>query len=323
MSIEQFSKDMLIISRLDDEPNDAGGLTAAQLKGKFDEGGAAVKEYLNNVLLPALERAKVTDCVASHDTAALKYLRAEEGGGLRYSPDGTRWRCINETVIVPEQELAFEETAPGFCRHSLTAQEGGEAFDALVYEGGLYGVEWDGVLYELTARKVTISGVIVLALGNAGIGDADLNPDTGEPFLMIEGVMGGDPIVGTFDTSAAHYMRICRIESGAVSPVAEITKENGVTTLTITDANGTHTATILDGEKGDKGDKGDTGAQGEKGEKGADGAKGADGKDGTNGKDGADGYTPVRGTDYWTQEDQAAIVADVLSALPTAEGGSF
>jgi hypothetical protein len=33
------------------------------------------------------------------------------------------------------------------------------------------------------------------------------------------------------------------------------------------------------------------------------------------GKDGKDGYTPVRGTDYWTTADQAAIVDDVLAAV--------
>jgi hypothetical protein len=38
------------------------------------------------------------------------------------------------------------------------------------------------------------------------------------------------------------------------------------------------------------------------------------------GKDGKDGYTPVRGTDYWTTADQAAIVDDVLAALPDGDG---
>lgn len=40
---------------------------------------------------------------------------------------------------------------------------------------------------------------------------------------------------------------------------------------------------------------------------------------GAAGADGKDGYTPVKGTDYWTEEDQAAIVSDVLAALPVAE----
>lgn len=48
-----------------------------------------------------------------------------------------------------------------------------------------------------------------------------------------------------------------------------------------------------------KGDKGDTGAPG------------------------ADGYTPVKGTDYWTESDKAEIVADTLAALPTWTGGNY
>lgn len=59
---------------------------------------------------------------------------------------------------------------------------------------------------------------------------------------------------------------------------------------------------------------------------GLNGKDGVDGKDGLNGKDGAngqDGYTPVKGVDYWTDEEKAGIVQEVLSALPVAEGGNF
>lgn len=41
------------------------------------------------------------------------------------------------------------------------------------------------------------------------------------------------------------------------------------------------------------------------------------------GPKGDPGYTPVRGIDFWTAGDKASIVADVLSALPTWEGGSY
>ena len=34
---------------------------------------------------------------------------------------------------------------------------------------------------------------------------------------------------------------------------------------------------------------------------------------------GADSYTPVRGTDYWTNDDKIEIVNDVLELLPRAE----
>lgn len=107
------------------------------------------------------------------------------------------------------------------------------------------------------------------------------------------------------------------------------------------------------GAKGDKGDKGDPGAKGDTGDKGAKGDSGADGhspvitasksgkvttiksdnktiatvNDGADGKDGvdgakgdpgapgADGYTPVRGTDYWTDADKAAINADIAAQV--------
>lgn len=38
------------------------------------------------------------------------------------------------------------------------------------------------------------------------------------------------------------------------------------------------------------------------------------------GKGGADGYTPVKGTDYWTDADKAEMIADVISALPVYNG---
>lgn len=57
------------------------------------------------------------------------------------------------------------------------------------------------------------------------------------------------------------------------------------------------------GIQGDKGDKGDPGPQGERGERGETGAAGA------KGDPGADGKTPVKGIDYFTEEDKKEIAA--------------
>ena len=59
MSIRQFNEDMNIIQKLDDEPNDVGGLTAQQLKETFDKAGNAVKTYINDTLIPDLEQSGV------------------------------------------------------------------------------------------------------------------------------------------------------------------------------------------------------------------------------------------------------------------------
>ena len=82
------------------------------------------------------------------------------------------------------------------------------------------------------------------------------------------------------------------------SPTIEVTDTETGVLLTITDIDGTKTATVNDGVAGPQGPAG---------------------KDGVNGQD---GYTPVRGTDYWTENDKTEIVNSVLSALPAAEGVS-
>ena len=50
---------------------------------------------------------------------------------------------------------------------------------------------------------------------------------------------------------------------------------------------------------------------------------GKDGTNGTNGTNGTDGYTPVRGTDYWTQEDINTIKAYIDTELGVIENGSY
>lgn len=58
------------------------------------------------------------------------------------------------------------------------------------------------------------------------------------------------------------------------------------------------------GDKGDKGDPGDRGPQGNPGIQGEPGPAGADGK------------TPVKGTDYYTEEDKVEMVEMVLDSIP-------
>lgn len=66
MSINKFEKDMNIIKALPDEPNDVGGLSSDQLKSKFDEGGIALKNYINDEIVPALEDLTVIAEGAAH-----------------------------------------------------------------------------------------------------------------------------------------------------------------------------------------------------------------------------------------------------------------
>lgn len=74
------------------------------------------------------------------------------------------------------------------------------------------------------------------------------------------------------------------------------------------------------GADGAKGEKGDRGEQGVQGIQGIQGVKGDPGKDGTNGKDGADGYTPIKGTDYFTEADKQELAEEAAKLVETTEG---
>ena len=88
------------------------------------------------------------------------------------------------------------------------------------------------------------------------------------------------------------------------------------------------------GPKGDKGDTGEQGPQGIQGPQGEQGPKGDTGNIGPQGPAGADGHTPVKGTDYFTEADIAAIkeglatnayvdekLGDINAALSAILGG--
>ncbi len=80
------------------------------------------------------------------------------------------------------------------------------------------------------------------------------------------------------------------------SPYLTISETEEGHLVTVTDARGSQSFTVKNG------------VDGEKGEKGA---------------DGEDGYTPQKGVDYFTSEDKALLVNEVLAALPTWTGGAY
>jgi hypothetical protein len=66
MAFTRLTQDLNIIAKLDDEPNDEGGLTAAAFRAKFDEAGLAAQGFLNNTLIGELESAETGASGASN-----------------------------------------------------------------------------------------------------------------------------------------------------------------------------------------------------------------------------------------------------------------
>lgn len=54
--ITQFTEDVEVIQKLGDHPNSDDGISADELKAKFDQAGSAIKKYLNEQVVPAVKK---------------------------------------------------------------------------------------------------------------------------------------------------------------------------------------------------------------------------------------------------------------------------
>ena len=85
LEIQLLDGDLNVIQKLDDEPNDVGGLTSAELKAKFDESGNIIKKYINETLIPAVLTDDATE--ESRKQAEAARVAAEQG---RVTAEGGR-----------------------------------------------------------------------------------------------------------------------------------------------------------------------------------------------------------------------------------------
>lgn len=107
---------------------------------------------------------------------------------------------------------------------------------------------------------------------------------------LPEGLLTQDNLNAAIDAAITQAKESGELDGEKGEDGISATHEWNGTTLIVTSASGTSSAD-LKGEKGDKGDKGATGAAG------------------------ADGYTPVKGTDYFTESDINEIVDAVYAIV--------
>lgn len=93
MAVNELSRleaDLAIIQKLEDEPNDVGGMSAEDLKKRFDEGGLALQAFLNDVLIPELEACGVKS-ILRQDSGGELWLRMRSDRVIEMSEDGVYW----------------------------------------------------------------------------------------------------------------------------------------------------------------------------------------------------------------------------------------
>ena len=120
LDIQLLDGDLNIIQKLDDEPNDVGGMTSAELKATFDKAGNIIKDYLNNQLVPAILAADATEAARAEAEAARQSAETgrEQAEAERVAAEEDRasaeaawsvWEDYNaDKAYVPGNKVAYE-----------------------------------------------------------------------------------------------------------------------------------------------------------------------------------------------------------------------
>lgn len=280
MSLEKLNKDLNIIQKLDDEPNDVGGLSAAELKKKFDEGPLTIQEYINVTLLPALETLGVETSVQLPEGAGFKYIRLNADRVLETSQDGVTWQ------------------ASGSAGHIIMNPAG----ETLPQRGRM---QFDNCEVSDDGTKTIVHGV-----------KGDTGPQGEQGIQGVKGDKGdrgatGPSIVPSIDTNGVMSFTI---QDSAIAPQAVSVRgpqgPQGV--------QGEQGAQGARGPQGIQGIPGVQGVQGEQGEQGPTGPQGPQGKAGTQGPTGAQGPAGAPGKDGTSLyiEDIYSTLAALKNAIP-------
>ena len=281
MAIEKFNKNMAIIAALDDEPNDVGGMTSAELKNKFDEGGKAIQSYMNETLIPALENLGVeTAVLLPQNEAGFKYIRLNGDKVLEVSTDGETWQATGSSghlIIGPDGQALPQRSRMQFTNGTVTDQNGVTVVTGVKGEKGEKGDKGDTGETGATGAQGPVGPAIVPSVDINGVMAFSLQNVTSPPqSVNVRGPQGPQGVQG---------------EQGA---------------------QGARGPQGIQGVPGVQGPKGDQGAQGIQGPAGPQGPAGAQGPTGAQGPAGAPGKD---GTSLYI-EDIYPTLAALRNAIP-------
>lgn len=221
----------------------------------------------------------------------------------------------------------------------------------ILEEGNTYKIEYmkfpsDRISTELTGKLVNITEISLYGFNmshggktyNLLFDPADDNVEGGQIWistLQLTNIelkstsnIGGGNIDGSGTISESTIIEAVNLYM-AQNPVQNgVTPKISIGTVTTLEAGSEATVTItgtpenpvlnLGIPKGANGAAGKDGKDGAAGKDGENGEDGAAGKDGENGKD---GYTPVKGTDYWTEADKLEMKTYCENYINTQIGG--
>lgn len=283
--IPELDEDLDVIQKLDDEPNDVGGLTASELKAKFDKAGNIIKDYINNELRPKLSGTIAEE--EERENAEAERVQAEQG---RVTAEKGRVTA-EQGRVTAEQGRASAETLRGKAEtdradaenERVSAEEGRVSAEQarVLAEQGRVSAEQERVQAEKEreeaeqARENATTGIVAQATIQAQAAAKSAK----------DAAAARDAIV---DLEVAST----ELPAGSTPTVTKSTTSTGNVLLTfgqVPGPQGIQGQTGPQGPAGPQGDPGPQGPQGIKGDPGDTGPQGLQGPPGEKGDTGAQG----------------------------------
>ena len=288
MAISRLDSDLNIIQQLDDEPNDVGGLSATELKEKFDESGNTIKDFLNDVLIPALEQYGVETAVRYVDgEGKIVYIRLNSDRVLETSVDGVAWEATGSSGHIIEDAAGNalpQRSRMKFMNGTVTDNGTETIITAMKGDTGETGPQGPQGAQGIKGDKGDKGSAWYPALDSLGNLTFTLeDTETPPPSYNIRGPQGPQGVQGA---------------QGAIG------------------------ATGPQGIQGVRGEQGPQGEQGATGPRGATGAQGPAGPAGADGERGPRGYAGENGKNF-TIKDVYATLAALRSAFPTGNDNVY
>ena len=110
IEIEMLGDDLNIIQKLDDEPNDVGGMSSAELKATFDKSGLIIQKYINETLIPEIIAEDATENARQSAEAARAAAETarQEAENSRQSAESTRNESEESRVLAEQSRVSSE-----------------------------------------------------------------------------------------------------------------------------------------------------------------------------------------------------------------------
>lgn len=259
--IPSLDADLDIIQKLDDEPNDVGGMTAQELKAEFDKAGNLVKNYLNETLLPAL-----SDTVAEEEVRAAAEAQRVSNEAGRVSAEALRTSAEEARAEAEESRAAQEaarqsqEAARASAEEIRTSQENGRK----TAESGRTAAESGRVTAEQGRASAETERAAAEIARSAAFEDMKT-----ESWNAAQAAKDAASAVEKLSVSAES------LPEGSAAAVEKTTGADGGIRLAFGIPKGDTGAAGPQGPKGDTGAAGPQGPQGEKGDTGPQGPAGS------------------------------------------------